>query len=284
MRIEFLGTGGATTIPIPGCNCRVCTIARKKGLPYTRMGPSIFIHDENILFDTPEEINYQLSRAGITTINACFYSHWHPDHVMGRRIFETMNFDWRGLPPKHKFSNVYLPEQVAIDFKTRLGMYEHLEFFKKHGIINLVEMKDGQTVELHKTKITPFRLSENYVYAFLIEESKKRIIIAMDELFGWQPPDSLRNVDLAILPMGFIDINPITNERNVDPMHPLFKSEATFSQTIDIVKKLSPKNSILTHIEESDALSYDELKEIEDRLNKKNVKVTFAYDTMKIEL
>ena len=53
MRVEVLGSGGATTTPRPGCVCRVCSQARVKGLPYTRTGPSVFVHGPNVLFDTP---------------------------------------------------------------------------------------------------------------------------------------------------------------------------------------------------------------------------------------
>lgn len=54
MRIEFLGTGGAITTPRPGCACRVCAEARVKGVPYSRTGPSVFIHGPDVLIDTPE--------------------------------------------------------------------------------------------------------------------------------------------------------------------------------------------------------------------------------------
>jgi phosphoribosyl 1,2-cyclic phosphate phosphodiesterase len=102
MRIEFLGTGGAYTTPRPGCFCRVCAEARVKGLPYSRTGPSLFVHGPNILIDTPEESKEQLNRARITDIAGCFYSHWHPDHVMGRRVWETRNIDARKWPPHHQ--------------------------------------------------------------------------------------------------------------------------------------------------------------------------------------
>ena len=69
--------------------CRVCVEARAKGGRYARTGPSTFVHGPNILFDTPEESKLQLERAGIGEIAACFYSHWHPDHTMGRRVWET---------------------------------------------------------------------------------------------------------------------------------------------------------------------------------------------------
>lgn len=187
MKIEFLGTGGAITIPRPCCKCRVCNQARKFGIPYSRMGPSLYIHEAGILFDTPEEIKVQLNRSGIDEIKACFYSHWHPDHVMGRRVWETVNKDWRGFPPKHKCTDVYVPQQVAEDFRKRLSTWEHLSLFDRWGVIHLIELEDERAVKIEDIKVTPFRLALDYVYAFLLEEKDKKVLVIMDEHKGWRP-------------------------------------------------------------------------------------------------
>ena len=59
MQIEILGSGGAITTPRPGCHCLVCVEARAKGVPYSRTGPSLFVHGLDVLIDTPEEIKEQ---------------------------------------------------------------------------------------------------------------------------------------------------------------------------------------------------------------------------------
>src|SRR5512146_299351 len=143
MKIEFLGTGGAITTPNPGCMCPVCIQARKEGVPYSRGGPSLFVHGPNVLIDTPEEIKQQLNRSQVTEIAACFYSHWHPDHVMGRRVWETRNMDPRSWPPRHRQTSIYLPEQVARDFRSTLGTWDHLAFLARLGVVELVELADG---------------------------------------------------------------------------------------------------------------------------------------------
>lgn len=83
MKIEFLGTAGPMSIPRPLCQCQLCQQARDKGVPYSRSGPGLFLHGPNLLFDTSEDIHFQINRSRITEINGVFYSHWHPDHVMG---------------------------------------------------------------------------------------------------------------------------------------------------------------------------------------------------------
>ena len=86
MRVEFLGTAGAFSIPKPLCGCRVCSEARANGVPYSRAGPAVFVHGPDVLIDTPEEMKAALNRSHVREIAGCFYSHWHPDHVMGRRV------------------------------------------------------------------------------------------------------------------------------------------------------------------------------------------------------
>ena len=70
MQIEFLGSGGAITTPRPGCACRLCVEAQAKGVPYSRGGPSVFVHGPNVLIDTPEEIKAELLRSRVTQIDA----------------------------------------------------------------------------------------------------------------------------------------------------------------------------------------------------------------------
>jgi phosphoribosyl 1,2-cyclic phosphate phosphodiesterase len=87
VQVEVLGSGGASTIPRPQCACRVCIEARAKGIPYARSGPSVFVHGPDVLVDTPEEARLQLDRSRVTNIAAALYSHWHPDHTAGRRVW-----------------------------------------------------------------------------------------------------------------------------------------------------------------------------------------------------
>jgi phosphoribosyl 1,2-cyclic phosphate phosphodiesterase len=284
MRIEFLGTGGAMTTPRPGCRCRVCEQARALGVPYSRGGPSLFVHGPNLLIDTPEEIKDELNRSRVREIAACIYSHWHPDHVMGRRVFESLNQDWRHLPPRRRRTPIYLPQQVALDFRRWLGSWEHLAFQEKQGVVRLVELHDGEPVVLGDTRVEPFRLAEAYVYAFLLTEGERRVLIAPDELHGWVPPDELRGVDLAILPMGVVEHDPLTGRRRVPRAHPILRVEATFGETLEIVRRLEPRRTILTHIEEMDRLSYDDLLRVQWTLQQQGFDVEFAYDTMLVNV
>jgi len=282
MQIEFLGTAGPITIPKPFCTCEVCTEAREKGIPYSRSGPSLFVHGPDVLIDTPEEIKDQLNRSRIKNISACLYSHWHPDHVMGRRLWES-RFDIRQWPKRIDPIDIYIPEQVAKDFRNMLGTWDHLKYFEKFGLIRMIELTDGDLVHIGDTNIRPFRLAENYVYAFMFENQSRRLLIAMDEILGWQPPADIQGADLAVLPMGIIEFNLFTGERIIPEDHPLLKTEATYRKTLEIISKLNALKVVLYHI--GDGVSYDDLKREESRLVKAGRgNISFAYDTMKLEV
>lgn len=282
MEIEIVGSGGAFPTPRPGCHCRVCDEARERGVPYARGGPATFIHGPNVLFDTPEEIRDQLNRSGIDRVDACFYSHWHPDHVMGRRVFETLNWDVRSWPPENRITDVYLPQQVAADFSSMLGTADHLSYMESLGIIRVHVVPDGEAVRIGNLAITPFRLAEDYVYAFLVEDEDSRVLIAPDELVGWSPPDSLAGLDLAIVPMGICEHDPFTGERRIPGEHPVLNEEMTFPETLEVVRALAPRKAILTHIEEDDELGHDDLTRLAEQCQQDGLPIMFAYDLMRV--
>ncbi|MBN2402818.1 MAG: hypothetical protein JXN64_10510 [Spirochaetes bacterium] len=282
MQIEFLGTAGPITIPKPFCTCETCVKAREKGIPYSRSGPSLFIHGPDVLIDTPEEIKDQLNRSQVKKIRACLYSHWHPDHVMGRRLWES-KFDIRQWPMHIEPTDIYLPQQVAQDFRNTLGTWDHLKYFEKSGLIRLIELSDGDAIQIDNTEIRPFRLAEDYVYAFLFQSCGKRALIAMDEILRWEPPEELQEVDLAVLPMGLVEFNLFNGERCIPEDHPILKSEATFQQTLEIIRKLNASKVILCHI--GDRISYDDLKNAENLLKDQGFgNISFAYDTMTVNI
>jgi phosphoribosyl 1,2-cyclic phosphate phosphodiesterase len=283
MLIDVLGSGGATGTPTPGCECRVCTLAREHGVPYSRTGPSFYVHELGLLIDTPEESRLQIDRARLGHIPAAVYSHWHPDHTLGRRVFE-MNYSFRSWPPVVRTTDVYLPEQVALDARTHLGLWEQLSYLESRHLVRLHVVHDGEPFTLNGWTVRPFRLHEDYVYAFLFEGAGRRVLVAPDELYGWQPPAELRDLDLALLPMGILEFDPFSGQRLIAAEHPLLRSEATYEQTLDMVRQMQPRRVVMAHIEEPDGLSYEDFLALSARLHNEGLPITFAFDTMRIEV
>jgi phosphoribosyl 1,2-cyclic phosphate phosphodiesterase len=282
MEIEIIGSGGAIAIPRPGCHCRVCDEAREKGVPYSRGGPATFVHGVDILFDTPEDITVSLNRSGIDRVRACFYSHWHPDHVMGRRVFEQMNWNLRESNAQHQVTDVYIPERVAQDFRKTLATADHLAYMESLGIIRRHVVPDGESVTIDGITVTPFLLAVDYVYAFLLEENGKRAMIAPDELVGWSVPAHLHGLNLAIVPSGVCEFHPLTGERMVDATLPFLTTEMRLERTLEVVREMAPSRAVLVHIDEPDGISYDDAHELSRRYQADGLPVEFGFDGMRL--
>ena len=282
MRVEILGSGGAVTVPRPGHHDRYNDEAREKGTPYQRRGPSVFIHGPNILFDTPEDIVESLNRADIDEVRACFYSHWHPDHVMGRRIFEQLNWNLRG--GENRATDVYVPERVRDDMRVRLGSWEHLKYFQSLGVAKLHVIAPGESVEIDGFTITPIPLAEDYVFAYLVEHENHRAWIAMDELFGWSPDDSVAALDLAILPIGICEFHPLTGERNIPANDSVFDEEMRYERTLECVREMAPTQAVFMHLDEPDGITYNDGLILSEQLKQRDLPITIGWDGLIIEL
>ncbi len=290
MRIEFLGTGGATTTPRPCCDCRICEEARTRGVPFSRNGPAIFVHGPDLLIDTPEDIVHSLNRANIRRVRAATWSHWHPDHTAGCRVFESMNLRLWDWPPHHETTPLYLPAGVKADFDRFQGLGERLDYLEgRQGTIRQHVLTEGDSFTLDGVTVQPVRLPAPTaaVYAFILAAGDKRVLIAPDELVGWSPPADLGRFDLAILPTGVFEFDPFSGERRVPADHPVLGTEATFRQTLDMVRALEAERVLFAHIEEYDGHSYDDLLRLQRALMREGPdlgSVMFAFDRLTLSL
>ena len=240
MRVEILGSGGAVTIPRPGCRCRVCVEARERGEPYARTGPSVFVHGPDVLIDTPEESKQQLNRSTVTRIAAVMVC--------------------RSWPPRYETTPVYVPERVWGDFETHYGLADQFRFLERQGTVKVELLAENATFELDGTRISVIPLDAENAHAFLFEGDGKRVLIAMDETHRWSPSTALGPLDLAVLPVGVFEHHPYSGERLIPEEFckpPVRK--ARYETTLELLQKLAPRRAVLAHVEEMDRLSHDEL-------------------------
>ena len=91
MRIHFLGTGSSAGTPVIGCDCPVCRGDEPRN---QRSRASIVVENEGtrILIDTGPDLRTQMLRAGIQSLDAVFYTHFHADHINGIDDLRAFNF------------------------------------------------------------------------------------------------------------------------------------------------------------------------------------------------
>lgn len=83
MKLLFMGTGTSYGIPVPGCECPVCTSDDPRD---QRLRTSVLItaaDDSVLLLDTPPDLRTQCLRYGVKRIDGVLISHDHADHVFG---------------------------------------------------------------------------------------------------------------------------------------------------------------------------------------------------------
>ncbi len=103
MRVEFLGTGTSTGVPMIGCRCNVC---RSKDSRDRRLRSSVCltVDDKNILIDCGPDFRQQMLRSGIDHIDAVLLTHEHYDHTSG--LDELRNFSRNNPIPIYAEPNV----------------------------------------------------------------------------------------------------------------------------------------------------------------------------------
>ena len=203
---------------------------------------------------------------------------------MGRRVFEC-NLDFVSGMDVLRTTPLYLPQGVAADFKTIRGLWDHFAYLEKRKLIELVIVKDGDSIQLDSTRITPIPLQQPNCYAFRFETNKgARALIAPDEMCGFKPPESLGELDLAIIQTGIMERDPFTGVQQLPEAFLESIKEMNFEECLELVTKLRAIHTYLSHIEEPEGLSYSRLCELEKELQSKGHRVSFAYDLQRIPL
>ncbi len=81
MQIQFLGTSASPAMPLPFCQCEVCTVARHRGGKNLRRRSSLLLNQEVLLDLGPDIVTasyaYNIPLTGITV---CLQTHPHEDH------------------------------------------------------------------------------------------------------------------------------------------------------------------------------------------------------------
>src|SRR4029077_16555031 len=112
----------------------------------------------DVLIDTPEESKLQLNRSHVGPIAAGLYSHWHPDHTAGRRVWESRNFDFRSWPRRFETTPLYIPGAVWADFEANYGLADQFRFMERQGTVKVVQVAGDVPFSIGDFQVTPIPL------------------------------------------------------------------------------------------------------------------------------
>lgn len=285
MEITILGSGGFQTIPRPLCQCRICVEARKKGVPYSRKGPSIYIRELHAIFDTPKDIISSINRENIKELDKIFYTHWHPDHTEGMRLVEEISSDWSEKAPfelknHSKPISVFVPEKLKetfTDIRSPKGSY--FGFFESKNFSKLKLSPFDKEIKFGEISVKPIKINEE-TSCYELKSSRKKMIYMPCDVKPFETHDFLQDCDLFVVGSPFFETKG--GIKKVPKNHPLRDELFSIEEIIELVKKYKIKKTIIVHLEEMWGLSFDDYKILEKEYKKNNI--LFSFDGMKIKL
>jgi phosphoribosyl 1,2-cyclic phosphate phosphodiesterase len=282
MKWTVLGSGGCMVIPKPLCQCRVCREARRKGVPYARGGPSAFLHDINLLLDTPAEISSLLNRSPIDRIDYLIFTHLDPDHVEGARVVEQITLDfrtWRAHPEKQIC--LLLPEQLSQRTRELRSQYGSiLDFYQESGFIRLQLFRDKIKIkDIEITAISVERGSRlSFVYVF--QKPGCKVVYAPCDI---KPCPEHRNevqeADLLIIQPGIFE-EGLKDGFRYPHDHISRTTLYTFAQTMLLATRIQAQRVLFVHLEEYWNRSYKDYRALES----KYPGISFAYDGLQVSV
>ncbi len=265
-------------IPKPLCRCRVCKEAREKGGRYARTGPSAFVHDENLLIDTPAEIACQLNRSRIGRIDHLIFTHLDPDHIEGFRVVEQITLDfrtWKAYPDKH--IRLILPEQLNDSLKDIRSVYGPLiDFYERQGFVQCIPFRD--TIQVGKIQITaiPVDRDSHLSFIYVFEKEGKRMVYAPCDIKPFpKEREEVQKADLLVIQPGIFE-DRLRHGFTYPADHISRTTLYTFQETMALAKWIQAKRVLFIHLEEYWNRSHDDYMALQGKYD--NIK--FAYDGM----
>ena len=280
MDVTILGSGGCMAIPKPLCRCRICEEAREKGVPYARTGPSAFLHDENLLIDTPAEIAYQLNRSGIDQIDYLLFTHLDPDHVEGFRVVEQATIDFRTWEAyRDQYIDVTLPRKL----NDRLGNIQSaygplIDFYEQQGFVRRTPFQDR--IRIGEAEITAISVDhgDQVSFIYVIERQGRKMVYAPCDIKPFPEERSeLQGADLLIIQPGIFE-DGLKHDFVYREDHISRTTLYTFEETMALARRLDADHTLFVHLEEYWNRSHDDYMALEKEIDN----VLFAYDGMHV--
>jgi phosphoribosyl 1,2-cyclic phosphate phosphodiesterase len=280
MELTVLGSGGCTVIPKPLCSCSICKEARGKGVPYERTGPSAFLHDANLLIDTPAEIAQQLNRSRIDHIDAVLLTHLDPDHVEGFRVVEQVTLDfrtWEAYPGTQ--IKLLLPEALSKRLESIQSHYGPLiDYYEQQGFVLRALFREK--VNLGQVEITAIPVDRgsqtSYIYVF-VKDGCKVVYASCDIKPFPDHREEVLNADVLIIQPGIFE-DGLKHNFTYGGDHISRTTLYTFEETMALAEKIQSGRIVFVHLEEYWNRSYDDYLALEKQFDH----MSFAYDGMRI--
>ncbi len=253
LKVTFLGTGTSIGVPVVACNCPVCMSSDLKDKRF-RTSAMLTINERNIVIDCGPDFRIQMLRNNVEDIDAIIFTHGHRDHIAGLDDIRAFNYIL------NKDIDIYGSEEVLEAIKTEFPyIFTETRYF---GTPQLVTHEiENKPFVVNNIKIIPIEVMHNKL-----------------SVFGYRIGDFTYITDASYIPIEemvkmkgtkVLVLNALRNSRHI--------SHFSLEEAVEVVEKLEPEMTYLTHI--SHFLGLHE--EVEKKLPPH---VRLAYDNLVIEI
>lgn len=282
MDVTILGSGGCMVIPKPLCDCRICSEARKKGVPYERTGPSAFIHDENILIDTPAEISIQLNRAHIMQVDNLMFTHLDPDHIEGFRVVEQIALDfrtWQAFPEKQ--IRLILPVPLMDQLRNVQSAYGSLlDYYVAQKFITCVSFEDSIVIGDIRVTAIPVDRGEMLSFIYVFEKAGRKMVYAPCDIRPFpENHEKVARPDLFVVQPGLFEKK--LRHGFIYPTDHISRTTLyTFEETLALAERIQADQILFVHLEEYWNRSHSDYAALQNQFEN----VRFAWDGMQLSV
>ena len=224
IKITFLGTGTSQGIPVIGSRDKVCLSTNQKD---KRLRSSLLVESNgvSVVIDCGPDFRQQMLQARVSKLDGIIFTHNHADHTAG--LDDTRPFTNRnGILP------IYAKEDVIRDLKARFNYI----FTTKNKYLGAPELEvfqiDKNPFWVYNLEIIPIEVVHGRLKIFGFRFQNVAYITDASHI-SEKEMKKLKGLDILI-------INALRNEPH--PTH------FNLQQALDIIKKVQPKRSYLTHI------------------------------------
>lgn len=253
MKVKILGTGTSQGVPVIACNCEVCssTDPNDKRL---RTAALVEVDGVNIVIDAGPDFRQQMLRENVSDIDAILITHEHRDHIAGLDDVRAFNFI------NQKPVDIYAEERVQKVIKS-----EFFYSFEKN------KYPGAPQINLHKLSPESFNIKGLKIIPIQVFHYKLPV-------FGFRIGDFAYITDANYIPeeekeklhgIKYLIINALRKRNHI--------SHYSLSESLEIVKELSPKRAYFTHISHQMGLHHD----VNEELPKG---ISLAYDGLRLEI
>ena len=224
MKITLLGTGTSQGIPVIACSCDVCTSGDPRD---SRLRSSVMVEDEDnvLVIDTGPDFRQQMLAHKVKGLTGVLFTHEHKDHVAGLDDVRAFNFILK------RRIDVYAENRVQEALRRE---YAYIFAEEKYPGVPQIEMHliENREFTIGRTRILPVRI---YHYELPIFGFRIGNFAYLTDVKSVPDEELYKLYDLEVLILTALRKKEHVSHMNLD-------------EAIDLVAKIKPGKTYLTHL------------------------------------